>query len=133
MPIPERPIYRWKSFWLGLLVLAFLSWAWWNSFQRAVSVTRFQSGNFYQFMHVSGETLLRHGPNANTTVGKSGKWGFGTGNMTDPGYVARVKVTHPTLAIPDAAIVGLYTLCFATLILWRTRRWKRHADHTLTP
>ena len=23
-----RPIHRWKSFWLGVLVLAFLGWAW---------------------------------------------------------------------------------------------------------
>jgi hypothetical protein len=23
-----RPIYRWKSFWLGVLVLGFLGWAW---------------------------------------------------------------------------------------------------------
>lgn len=28
MPIPERPIYRWKSFWLGILILSFLGWAW---------------------------------------------------------------------------------------------------------
>lgn len=23
-----RPLYRWKSFWLGVLVIAFLGWAW---------------------------------------------------------------------------------------------------------
>lgn len=23
-----RPLYRWKSFWFGVLVLAFLGWAW---------------------------------------------------------------------------------------------------------
>ena len=23
-----RPLYRWRSFWLGVLVLAFLGWAW---------------------------------------------------------------------------------------------------------
>ena len=26
-----RPLYRWKSFWLGLAVLAFLGWAWGKS------------------------------------------------------------------------------------------------------
>lgn len=26
-----RAIYRWKSFWLGVLVMGFLSWAWWDS------------------------------------------------------------------------------------------------------
>ena len=27
-PMTPRPLYRWKSFWLGLLVMAFLGWAW---------------------------------------------------------------------------------------------------------
>lgn len=29
--IPTRPIYHWKSFWLGLLVLSFIGWAWQDS------------------------------------------------------------------------------------------------------
>ena len=31
-----RPLHRWKSLWLGILVLIFLTWAWWDS-------TRFHS------------------------------------------------------------------------------------------
>ena len=27
-PTTSRPLYRWKTFWLGLLVLIFLGWAW---------------------------------------------------------------------------------------------------------
>ncbi|MEK7951734.1 hypothetical protein WKV53_14545 [Luteolibacter sp. Y139] len=26
-----RAFYRWKSFWLGVMVLGFLTWAWWDS------------------------------------------------------------------------------------------------------
>lgn len=128
MLFSPRPFYRWKTFWLGLLTLTFLSWAWWDSFQRAVSLTRFQSGNFYQITHISGEVLLSRGPNANTTIGKSGKWGFGTGNMTNSAYVARRKATRPTLAIPDAAILGICTLCFASFIIWRKRRQQHLAE-----
>lgn len=29
-----RPIYRWKSFWLGVLVLCFLGWAWADSMEK---------------------------------------------------------------------------------------------------
>ena len=29
--MPARPFYRWKSFWLGILVLAFFGGAWWWS------------------------------------------------------------------------------------------------------
>jgi hypothetical protein len=28
-----RPIYRWKSFWLGLFVACFLAWAWRDSYR----------------------------------------------------------------------------------------------------
>lgn len=27
----QRPFYRWKSFWVGLLVLALAGWTWWRS------------------------------------------------------------------------------------------------------
>jgi hypothetical protein len=31
--IPPRPIHRWKSLWLGILVIASLGWSWWESTQ----------------------------------------------------------------------------------------------------
>jgi hypothetical protein len=34
-----RPIYRWKSFWLGGVVLVFLGWAWVRSMERSEDVT----------------------------------------------------------------------------------------------
>ena len=33
-----RPLYRWKSFWLGLFVLVFLGWAWRDSFRNDAEV-----------------------------------------------------------------------------------------------
>lgn len=29
--MPPRPLYRWKSFWLGVIVLLFLGWSWRDS------------------------------------------------------------------------------------------------------
>jgi hypothetical protein len=34
-----RPLYRWKSFWLGVVVLVFLGWAWVRSVQHRDAVT----------------------------------------------------------------------------------------------
>jgi hypothetical protein len=34
-----RPLYKWKSFWLGILVLVFFGWAWVRSIQRISVVT----------------------------------------------------------------------------------------------
>jgi len=31
-----RPIHRWKTLWLGILVIAFLTWAWWQSTHTSV-------------------------------------------------------------------------------------------------
>jgi hypothetical protein len=31
--MPQRPIHRWKTLWLGILVIAFLAWAWRDSTQ----------------------------------------------------------------------------------------------------
>jgi hypothetical protein len=42
-----RPLYRWKSFWLGLFVVMSLGWAWWDS-------TRWVTSFHY------GESSLRH-------------------------------------------------------------------------
>jgi hypothetical protein len=35
----RRPFYRWKSFWLGILVLGFLGWAWVRSMRVCDVVT----------------------------------------------------------------------------------------------
>ena len=34
----RRPFYRWKSFWLGVVVLCFLGWAWARSLSRTEGV-----------------------------------------------------------------------------------------------
>jgi hypothetical protein len=33
-----RPIHKWKSFWLGILVLGFLGWAWARSMHEGVTL-----------------------------------------------------------------------------------------------
>ena len=33
-----RPLYRWKSFWLGLIAIAFLCWAWSISMERYTTI-----------------------------------------------------------------------------------------------
>jgi len=36
--VPPRRLIRWKSFWLGILVLGFLGWAWVDSFRHEATV-----------------------------------------------------------------------------------------------
>lgn len=37
-PVSPRPLYRWKSFWLGIFVLLFLTWSWWRSLDLAEKI-----------------------------------------------------------------------------------------------
>ena len=48
-----RPLYRWKSFWIGMFALCCFSWAWWDS-------VHFNSGvNWRQFRAVSvGDAII---------------------------------------------------------------------------
>ncbi|WP_035606267.1 hypothetical protein [Haloferula sp. BvORR071] len=43
-----RPIYRWKSFWFGLLVLVFMGWAAWDSYQTRTGAVLFIPGSAYE-------------------------------------------------------------------------------------
>ena len=62
-----RPPYRWKSLWIGVFVLGFLSWAWWESYRQPYHITRFQAPRYYQIFHAQGEIVFRHGKGTTTT------------------------------------------------------------------
>jgi len=50
-----RPLYRWKSFWLGVLVLGFLGWAWWISYKFSTRVSYWH----VDVIHCEGYTGIR--------------------------------------------------------------------------
>ena len=53
-----RPMYRWKSFWLGVLVLAFSGWAWWSSHE----YESYAAGGQFAVVHQAGHVgVLRTG------------------------------------------------------------------------
>jgi hypothetical protein len=122
-----RPLYQWKCFWLGIFMLIFLGWAWWNSYQRAQNATRLQNGNYYQIIHIHGELLFRHGTETGVISGIPA-WKFG--NSTTGISATKMKANwdrdgREYQSISDTWIVGFQLLCFGTFIVWRTRRWKR--------
>jgi len=56
-----RPLYKWKCFWLGILVLGFLGWAWWDSSRWETQVHFFTDA--VQVVHARGELWLLHHDN----------------------------------------------------------------------
>ena len=53
-----RPLYKWKSFWLGILVLGFLGWAWWDSFPHRFIAWIPRNGQQVEFEREAGATHL---------------------------------------------------------------------------
>ncbi|MEK7954388.1 hypothetical protein [Luteolibacter soli] len=56
--MPPRPVYHWKSFWIGSLMVAFLAWAWRDSmyFSSHLKWGEFDAGN-----GAGGLYVWRHG------------------------------------------------------------------------
>jgi len=126
MLLSPRPFYRWKSFWLGLLILCFLGWAWADSFWRPFQVTRFQPPDYYQAFHLDGHIFLRRGDSGPRAAGET----WWSGSLKNAPSATDLKVRwhlehQDYLAIPHAAIVSLFALGLAAVIAWRNRRWKR--------
>ena len=143
--VSTRPIYRWKSLWLGVFVLGFLCWAWRDSFHRAPGVARFQSGQVSQLIHIQGKILYRQGGAAGILRHYSG-WEFHTKTDSDDFSLTSQKAYWDDAgddyqSIPDAPIIGFTALSFVAFIAIRKRRWKCHAaklaaitaDTTQTP
>ena len=53
--MPARSLYRWKSFWLGALVIAFLAWGWVRSMGHVDGVTWMRKGIMVTAGHAYGQ------------------------------------------------------------------------------
>ena len=112
-----RPIYRWKSFWFGLLTLAFMALASWDSTRYGTTFI----GAEYFTQRINGE------------------WRFGkVPNIGGAQRVERDSVLNPTVsdfatnswratgnkwaAIPDAAIFFPFLFAWIAFLGWRWRR-----------
>ena len=66
MKATPRPLYKWKSFWLGILVLGFLGWSWTHSMNhrdwaRYYSGVRISTRRWLEFESGGGSLELRWG------------------------------------------------------------------------
>jgi hypothetical protein len=56
-----RPIHRWKSFWLGLFVVCFLAWGWWDSTRFETWVLKSGPSGASGLARVDGTTFVFDG------------------------------------------------------------------------
>ena len=130
--MPPRPIHKWKTLWLGLLILAFLTWAWarGRSHEDLVSLRpgtqTLYLGNSAGYLRC-GSTAL-HTPSSHPaptfdyySIPSEGisRWfppPITYKHVDDNFYIATVY------SIAHWLITSLFFLGWASFLLWRTRR-----------
>ena len=119
------PIYRWKSFWLGVLVLAFLCWAWGRSFIR---------DEWLLFMNYSGgqsagrvwitrwESTYSVHPLGFITTENAAAFVFGAPVLLEESHDFR------SIGFAHWFLILFFLMPLSGWIIWRCRRIKRHQE-----
>lgn len=123
-----RPLYRWKSFWLGVFVLGFLGWEW------AISHDRLSGGQvvapagyFILLAQYNGEVAVQYGRGlfASWRFEKLADIGF-----TGPQWWPRITLQRNVIiVIQHARLIALFLVPWIAFLAWR---WRRMRDHLPT-
>ena len=128
-----RPLHRWKSFWLGLLVLAFLGWAWVRSTHHMDYVSYKTSTSSITWAAGTGFGAVRLGwsddPFAPDGLSFSSyrsnpAWGstwFPEAILLDGG----ADESWQNFSIAYWFLILLFPVPWAGFLLWRIRRMRR--------
>lgn len=124
-----RPLHRWKAFWLGVLVLGFLGFAWLVSMDSLRGAGVQTASGWIVGAQFQGEVCLASkrdispwGGSAATTV----IYAYGTGGS--PEYMVWWDEFTPYgLSVPHWLLVLAFLLPWTAFLAWRWRRIRRLA------
>lgn len=124
-------LHRSIAFWSGLLVLAFLAWAWWDSI-RYWSELSFTTGKReYGIANLAGRLSYSHSP-AQPGMSAPLQWNRNSSdsfasdlNNHPPAFEWREENGFLTAAIAIRVLMMTGSLAWLGLIYWRYRRSKR--------
>ncbi|MEK7951617.1 hypothetical protein [Luteolibacter soli] len=130
--MPPRPIHRWKSLWLGLIILLFLIWAWAKSRSHSDRICLFVQPGIIHFLRSRGGYLqwdcaYGHfsGPHPPLITFDSTSRPWNPGLLPAPlrydehpnrPYIIRVGIACWFITL-------LYLIPWLTFLAWR---WQRH-------
>ncbi|MEK7951621.1 hypothetical protein [Luteolibacter soli] len=135
--MPPRPIHHWKSLWLGLLVLTFLSWGWAYSFRTEWHIAwclpsyRSQfSGDFEE-----GTVQISRHRFPPPTKAPSGFLCYSS-HPTDPSpmwlplpWTFYHADGNWSFTLSFWFLILLFLIPWLAFLLWRRRRMKHHPTH----
>jgi hypothetical protein len=130
--MPSRPLHRWKTFWLGLLVLIFLGWSWWASMNQIVGVTWASSNGVRQLQ------LFNYDAMAGCWIGDDGYRRTAGFHWDQRKYETEEKEDgiwfQPGVALTEQSgngvkfahwfLILLFLVSWAGFLLWRVRRMR---------
>ena len=114
-----RPFYRWKSFWFGVLFLAFLGWSSWDSRRNATTLSDWG----WALVRSESQTIFLHRPRTLFFGGgyqrrfDSIGWDKETAFWGDRGAFS--------VCIPDYVLGSILFLPWLGWLAWRWRKQKR--------
>lgn len=129
-----RPFHRWKSFWLGIFVLASLAWAWVRSMSYVEGIFWMSGKHSISAGQAFGSVFLNWDGSRPPTSHPIFVWAREAAPVGQPWFHKAVNVeTYPKqLQLTFAHWFLMLVLLFpwTTFLLWRYRRMKRFAVTT---
>ena len=127
-----RPLYRWKSFWLGLIVLGFLGWAWvrsmtnleslnWTGKEVSVGVINVSAKAEFYCEKSSALKPSWFSFSQNDFVDRSPEW-FPPALQRNSYFLKRSKVQVSEVWIAHWSFILLFSLLWSAWLFWH---WKR--------
>ena len=141
--MPPRPIHLWKSFWLGILVLIFLGWAWVRSMSHMdIAAWIYTSGTQGIFVRSTDARLhwFATGPghSISPTTPHFQVYTYGSGPAEN--WFPRFITFEPfedkggwTLYLAHWFIILLFLIPWTAFLIWRWQRMKRHVAGSAEP
>lgn len=137
-----RPFHRWKSFWFGVLILAFLVWAWASSVgSRTEVLLQWDAYKNLSLIQANGRFLCVRYDGWNQTLGvrkpKLSHHPLPEARWWQP--AVSIKETNPSeipgwfLTVAHWFLILLFLILWTAFLVWRNRRMKRLAAATGEP
>jgi hypothetical protein len=131
-PMTPRPIYKWKSFWLGILVLIFTGWGWVQSMTYADGVG-WSRGRFGAYARIWDGTLSIGTDNEPRSPGLD-VWHLANADRELdpmlPKFVRDPKLNKIELTLPFWLVILLFLLPWSAFLAWRWRRQRNLTNTT---
>lgn len=124
-----RPLHRWKSFWLGLLVLAFLGWGWVRSMNHTDGFFWLPRHFILEAWQSTGQVgfAVNHELPGPTSISNF-RWLHEAAPAGEPWFPrAVVPENYPSefqCSIAHWLLILLFLIAWIGFLLWRVRRLK---------